>query len=365
MRICLIGEFSGAPDGGLKNVSRITCEHLAANQEVQVLTGSILLRPSVLRRFLSFRPQVIHYLHGASLPGLIMLKFLSLLAGRGSKSVVSALRPSLGRWARKFVFLLRPDLVLTQSHHFERFFRDHGCDIALLPNGVDCHRFMAVDQEKKEELRWRYNIPRDKKMILYVGHLSSSRKIDIFAEIQRDPQAQVVLVGSSDEPMDKELHDQLSAAGVIIIEEYLEDISELYKAADLFVFPVEESGDIDGGRKNNGRGEAIDMPLSILEAMACNLPVVSTHFGALPRLFMEGGGLLYRDTTAEIVAAVKSMAWAQPVRTRLKVLPLDWQRIIADLENRYRMILSRDRVSSHGLVRQGQIPFAGEGMNEY
>ena len=55
--------------------------------------------------------------------------------------------------------------------------------------------------------------------------------------------------------------------------------------SDLYVFPV----------VNNT--EAIDMPLSVLEAMSCSLPVISTRFGGLVDYFEEDTGFRYFNTT--------------------------------------------------------------------
>ena len=44
----------------------------------------------------------------------------------------------------------------------------------------------------------------------------------------------------------------------------------------------------------------IETPLSVLEAMACNLPIVSTRFGALPTIFNEGSGLFFTENVEHI-----------------------------------------------------------------
>ncbi len=69
--------------------------------------------------------------------------------------------------------------------------------------------------------------------------------------------------------------DELRRAGVLLITHYLPEIVELYQAADAYVFPVPP---------NPADPSAIDLPLSVLEAAACNLPILATRFGALPDL---------------------------------------------------------------------------------
>ncbi len=338
MRICLIGDFSGTPDEGMKNVSRTTYEHLAARHDVLVLTARTIFKPAVLRRFLNFRPGIVHYLHGPTIRSLVLLKVMRFLVGREAQTVVSATRPYFSKFTRWLVPFLKPDLILTQSAKFERFFKHHGFRVAFLPNGVDCHKFAPVDPGIKERLRGKHNLPLDKKIVLHVGHIKPNRKLDLFLDIQKMPGVQVVVVGGTVERSDEELKRKLQAAGVKVIHHYLNDISELYKAADLYVFPIQDMGDALPDAYN--RIGSIDLPLSILEAMACNLPVISTPFGALPRLFKPVDGLEFAPTRQAMVARVHAAEWAAPPRTRRLVLPLDWQRIIGDLEDRYRMLVT-------------------------
>jgi len=72
----------------------------------------------------------------------------------------------------------------------------------------------------------------------------------------------------------------LKKYGFRIIDEYVPNIEEIYNLADCYVFPTFK------------RHNCIDMPLSVMEAMACNIPVISTKFGGLPKIFKEGNGLI-------------------------------------------------------------------------
>ena len=70
----------------------------------------------------------------------------------------------------------------------------------------------------------------------------------------------------------------LEAAGVRVLRENLPAIHELYQLADVYLFPVQRAD------------AAMEIPLSVLEAMAVNLPIITTPFGRLTELF-EGGRL--------------------------------------------------------------------------
>ena len=78
------------------------------------------------------------------------------------------------------------------------------------------------------------------------------------------------------------------------------------------------------------------MPLSVLEAMACNLPVVATRFAGLVEAFPQGSGLELVADAREIPARVEAALGrqAQPA-TRELVLRFSWQSVTDVLQTHY------------------------------
>ena len=71
---------------------------------------------------------------------------------------------------------------------------------------------------------------------------------------------------------------------------------------------------------------------------SCNLPVISTKFGALPRAFAEGNGLIFVESEDDLLRELQNVRDGLEPRTRDKVLPYDWDSVIGSLEGIYREI---------------------------
>jgi glycosyltransferase involved in cell wall biosynthesis len=208
-------------------------------------------------------------------------------------------------------------------------FRRLGFNTTFLPNGVDCQRFKPVLKHEKERLRDKYGIPREKYVILHVGPLTRGRDLGCFTELEAED-TQVIIVGRPSQQGDARVRRAMEESGCILWLDYLPNLEEVYALSDCYVFPTSP--------KN--RGASIEMPLSVLEAMSSNLPVITTKFGALPRVFDEGYGLVFLSSSADLAARVRSLKDGNlDVRTRLKVLPYSWTDILRVLEGTYERVL--------------------------
>ena len=242
-------------------------------------------------------------------------------AGFSVKTVVSATRPYFSQFAQKFVSHLKPNLMLTQSEKFELFFKNCGCAVAFFPNGVDLSKFSPARIEENLLIRRQLNLPEDKKIVFHVGHIKPNMKLDFFIDVQKMDGVQVVVAGGTHEKADEDLKDKLIKNKIIVVHEYLKDISVLYKAADLYVFPINDNN--AEMPENYNQIGAIVLPLSILEAMGCNLPVITTRFRALPRLFKQQKGFVFAKTKDQILDLIQAMPENVDAGTRNMVAPLD------------------------------------------
>lgn len=320
MRICFVAYFNdkgGKGDMGTKTVARHLADGISKTHEIMRVDVRDI---GSWRKAKAFRPDIIHFVFAPTTMGFVAARIFSLYC-RGARVVMSAPNPTLScKWLIKY---LRSDVILIQSEESEEFFKDLGFNTKFLPNGVDVDRFVPVSPEQKQQFREKYRIDIGKFVILHVGPVIRKRNIKQLMELQGED-IQVVVVGRR--PYDPRLIAELQARGAVVITEYMERIEEVYALSDCYIFPTDPEN----------RGASIEIPLSVLEAMACNLPVVSTKFGALPKIINEG--IEYIDMQdngkpKKIITTMKN--GTSCIKTTYIVKSFSWDNIVERLEQLY------------------------------
>ncbi|NLF01784.1 MAG: glycosyltransferase family 4 protein [Anaerolineales bacterium] len=325
MRACLVGDVTPPIDEGMKKVTYALASALRAHGEVCVLNPLEARTTPFWATLRRFRPDVIHYVPGPSMGSFVLLALAK--AWTRSVTVMSLTHPDPALPAKFACRLFKPDLVLAQSERLENQYRALGCTVRYVPNGVDTSLYRPVWPPDKIELRAKYGVPLDAFVVLHVGNTRHVRNLQDLLALQRDG-AQVFIVGSTSVPGDAEVEAELRQAGCLVLRQYLSHMEEVYGLADCYVFPTVV------------HNAAIEHPLSVMEAMACNLPVVARRFGALPRVFEPGGGLYFYDTEAELKDAIRLIrARHTASATRAKVKDMDWRTIAAGIAALYQSLV--------------------------
>jgi len=225
-----------------------------------------------------------------------------------------------GRVSGYLIPRLCPDMIFVQNETSLRQLSGLGCKVGQVASGVDLNKFAPVNRDRKTELRTKYGLNPESFTVLHVGHITGGRNIELLADVSRQADAQVILVGSSLIHEDRaEMTTRLKEQGIIILDKYLSNIEEIYQLADCYLFPV------------FSEKSSIGTPLSVLEAMACNLPVVTVRFGRLPQLFEEGQGLFFADDEEGLVQRVTGVKNINGCHTREKVAECSWERVASDI----------------------------------
>ena len=279
------------------------------------LTRKLLSSPHLMRRLRGHGVRTVIYVptQSATAASVVRAGFLRTLGG--ARVVLVSLQPRdfsplKGALARR----IGPDLILTPSPSLIENAREHGLDARFLALGTDLEAFAPVTPAQKESLRREYGLPLDRRIVLHVGHARPGRGLDWLAGLADSAEVlPVVVIGRSLGADDRVLRD-LRAAGVHVVDRYLPAVHHLYQLADVYAFPVLDEG------------SAIALPLSVLEAMACNLPVVTTRFGGLPSMVDPGAGLYFvadpADFRRRVLDALRMPA--EEIATREKVRRYTW-----------------------------------------
>jgi glycosyltransferase involved in cell wall biosynthesis len=217
----------------------------------------------------------------------------------------------LPRYTHYLHFQRFVNIVFTQSEASANIFQSIGCATKLLPGGVDRTVFLPVSKQEKLQLRLQYRYQDTDRILLHVGHCNPTRNVIVLSMLAKLG-FKVILVVSESTPIDTVLLEKLIQSGVIVITSFIENIQHYYQMADCYLFPVYNAT------------SAIDAPLSVLEAMSCNTPIVATRFGALTELFQSGNGFYFANSDQEIIGMVEKSLLDHDCRTSEMVAPYTW-----------------------------------------
>lgn len=325
MRVGLLGEASDQLDEGMKNTGNMLAETLpSTGVEARLFDLRDVSTPGFWRRVRRYDPDLMHLVHGPTLQGLLLLEFLS--AALGCRTVATSTQPRFGDLSWRVARYLRPDRMLVQSGEDGSRFRDAGFDTGYVPSGVDVDRFHPVDEAERRAIRADLGLDPDERVFLHVGHFKEGRNLRSLLSLRE--YGRVVVVGSPSTGPRETLIEDLRSAGCVTRTEYVPDIERYYQAADWYVFPVVDESN------------SIRAPLSVLEAMACDRPVLATRFGGLEDMFEPGDGLVFLPDVTEVDPG--TLADPGPVRTREKVMAYSWESIAERVADVYTELCNED-----------------------
>jgi D-inositol-3-phosphate glycosyltransferase len=232
---------------------------------------------------------------------------------------------TIGRW-----IFSKARSIVVYNQNVREFLRSEGVPgsrILFMANGIDTTRFCPSTQDERADIRGRFGLPLDRRLVLFVGRLVEKKGYRILLEA-RDAAYDLVFVGPGAIPQDgrtARVHwvgplDQAQTCS-------------LYRACDLFASPA--VGEI--------------FTLVMQEAMACGLPVVTTDDPAYVGNITAGSLVLCRRDAEAFRTAIKDMLadtdrlLALGVRSReLAIRYFDWRANISRLLDAYSDVLCRE-----------------------
>ncbi|MHA7131725.1 N-acetyl-alpha-D-glucosaminyl L-malate synthase BshA [Algoriphagus namhaensis] len=154
---------------------------------------------------------------------------------------------------------------------FEHF--DIKRDITVIPNFIDLERFK---KQRKEHFKLAI-CPQGEKLLVHTSNFRKVKRVQdvirVFFELRKEIPAKLLLVGDGPERDSMErLCRELGTCEDIRFLGKLEAVEEVLSVADLFLMPSEKES----------------FGLAALEAMACEVPVISSNAGGIPELNIDG-----------------------------------------------------------------------------
>jgi len=277
MRIVYIGNFKGKDDEGFTKISMMFYNFFSKKNYVLKFNTNECLRYKTFLKIFRFNPDIIHYLSGPTIRSFFILRLFKFIFRNDIKYIVSATRPFFSGITTKFISIFKPDLVFGQSEKWNSLFKKNRIDTIFVPNPICLNKFKKL-RDSQKKLRIKYELPIDKKLLLHIGHIKRNRNIELLADLQERVSKrnyQVIIVSSTHFYPEPEPFQKLIDSGCIILNYYIENIAEIYNACDYYIFPVLGLQQ-DFYPKSLKQVGVIDMPLSVLEALSCELPVIST-----------------------------------------------------------------------------------------
>lgn len=190
-----------------------------------------------------------------------------------------------------------PDRIIVVSKATMRYVMRLGANqdkIRILYNGVDLNRFKPAGTPKKQ-IRKELGLPVDRFIVFTVRRLVYKNGIDYLLEaarmaVEKNRRMLFIVAGSGPDRekikakvMEYNLNGHFSLLGFVPDEL----LPKYYHASDIFALP-----------SKSGEG----LPLVLLEAMACALPVVATDVGGTSEIINDKCGKLAPPNDAETFA---------------------------------------------------------------
>ncbi|ULA68946.1 MAG: putative Phosphatidylinositol N-acetylglucosaminyltransferase [Nitrospira sp.] len=176
--------------------------------------------------------------------------------------------------------------------------------IVLVPNGLNTTFFSESTVAKKTQIKTKLALNKSL-TVLFSGRLSAEKNpdglLEAWAEICCNPiDAELVFIG--DGPMRQALANRIESLGIgssVRLAGNQREVVEWYQASDIFVLPSHREG----------------LSNSLLEAMSCGLPVVSTRVSGSIDIFEMGdiGELVECGSVRSLAGAVHRLL-IDPIR---------------------------------------------------
>jgi N-acetyl-alpha-D-glucosaminyl L-malate synthase BshA len=149
-------------------------------------------------------------------------------------------------------------------------------DIEVIPNFIDTVKYHRLNKEENSSCS-NTLVPNKEKVLIHTSNFRPVKRVKdvilIFAKVREKIPSRLILIGDGPERSDCErLCRELNIFDSVKFMGKQDSIIEILSIADLFIIPSQTES----------------FGLAALEAMSCEVPVISTSVGGLPELNLHG-----------------------------------------------------------------------------
>ena len=213
-------------------------------------------------------------------------------------------------WSITVGYYNRCDLVLSPTTSLSDELRAHGLKKAceVVPNAIDTESFKTVTREIKAQLQLKHGI--GAQPVIYMGRVSYEKSIDqviraLACALQSMPDLSLVVAGDGPQRNELEqLANELNVGNKVFFKGFVfgQELVELLQASELYVTASKSE----------------NMPLAVIEAMACGSPILAVNSLGLAEMVEDGlsGYLLPPDDPSAIATHIVSLMQNHELRKR-------------------------------------------------
>lgn len=209
----------------------------------------------------------------------------------------------------------KTDCITTPSASMKKIIENYGIKnrIEVIPNAIHLISFKEDDELKRTEIKKKYNLKEDNKIILFVGRIASEKSIDKVIKAlaiikKRNSSKEKLLIVGNGPAMDelKQLTRSLKVEEDVIFTGTVsyEEIQHYYKMA--YVFTIASTTETFG--------------IVTIEALASGVPVVAVKAPGAADILTDGlDGLLVDDDVEKIANALEKIIKEPELREKLSL----------------------------------------------